>query len=190
MKQYNLQDLRAFTTVVESGSFNKAADRLGTSSASVSRRISALEKLLGVRLLNRTTRALHLTDSGEQYFADIQNILNALEESGDRLRNKEESIQGNLRLAAPMSFGIQTIAPLLPKFLKQYPDLHIDLQLEDKQTDLYTEGIDLALRIGELDDSSLIATRLCDIGFGFYASPDYLSEFGEPKTLSGLSDHS
>ena len=189
MKQYTLTDLRTFIAVVESGSFNKAADRLDTSSASVSRRISALEEALDTRLLNRTTRLLHLTDTGRQFFNDIRNVLGALQESEDRLRDDGAALRGNLRLSAPMSFGIQTIAPLLPEFLQHHPNLHIDLQLEDKQTDLYAEGIDLALRIGKLNDSSLIATKLCDIEFGYYASPDYLQQHGQPSRLEALSDH-
>ena len=189
MKQYTLNDLKTFIAVIESGSFNKAAGRLDTSAASVSRRVASLEAALGVRLLNRTTRLLHLTDAGQQFFDDIQNVLGALEESEDRLRDQEASIKGNLRIAAPMSFGIQSIAPLIPGFLKLHPGLHIDLQLEDKQTDLYAEGIDLAVRIGKLDDSSLIATKLCEIEFGYYASPEYLETHGEPSTPKDLSHH-
>ena len=189
MKQYALIDLRTFVAVVESGSFRRAADRLDTSSASVSRRISGLEEALGVRLLNRTTRQLSLTDIGQQYYLDVHNVLDALQESEERLQEGGADIKGNLRLAAPMSFGIQAIAPLLPGFLVQHPGLRIDLQLEDQQTDLYAEGIDLALRIGRLADSSLIATRLCDIEFGYFASPDYLQQNGEPARLEELSGH-
>ena len=107
----------------------------------------------------------------------------------EKLLGGTAEIKGRLRLAAPMSFGIQAIAPLLPGFLQAHPDLQIDLQLEDKQTDLYTEGMDLAIRIGKLADSSLVATRLCDIEFGYFASPEYLQRNGEPTGLEDLGDH-
>ena len=133
MKQYSLTDLQTFTAVVETGSFHQAAERLDTSSASVSRRISALESALDSRLLNRTTRQLSLTESGHQYYDDVQNILSELQAAEERLCAGEAEIRGNMRLVAPMSFGVQAIAPLLPEFLAMYPGLSIDLQLEDKQ---------------------------------------------------------
>ena len=189
MKQYDLTDLQAFVAVVETGSFNKAAVREATSPASISRRISSLEAALGARLLNRTTRQMSLTDSGTQYFDDVQNVLGALRESEDRLRDSESSIRGSIKLAAPLSFGLRYISPLIPSFLKQYPDMHIDLILEDQQTKLYEQGIDLALRIGKLNDSSLVATRLCNIEFGFFASPGYLLKHGEPLKPDELTGH-
>ena len=189
MKQYTLNDLKTFTAVIESGSFNKAADRLDTSAASVSRRVASLENALGIRLLSRTTRTLHPTDAGQRFFDDICSVLGALQESEDRLRDEKTSLTGSLRVAAPMSFGIESIAPLISQFLKLHPQLHIDLQLEDKQTDLYAEGIDLAIRIGKLEDSSLVATKLCEIDFGYFASPEYLEKWSEPKTPQDLSNH-
>jgi len=189
MKQYTLADLHTFVAVVESGSFNQAAERMKTSAASVSRRVSALEASLGIRLLNRTTRQVSLTEAGQLYVKDLQPILSALDEAEERLCEGESDIKGNLKMATPLSFGIQSIAPLLPEFFKLHPNLHVDLHVEDHQTDLYVEGIDLALRIGELNDSSLIATRLCDIEFGFYASSEYLHQHGEPLNLEDLSEH-
>lgn len=189
MKQYTLADLYTFIAVVESGSFHQAAERMNTSTASVSRRISALEEAMDTRLLNRTTRTMRLTDAGQQYYGDVQNVLAGLQESEERLQAGNAVISGNLRIAAPMSFGIKRISPLIPEFLKRYPDIHIDLVLEDRETDLYAEGIDIALRIGELKDSSLIATRLCPIDFAYCASPDYLKKHGEPKSYDDLKNH-
>jgi len=189
MKQYTLTDLHTFIAVIETGSFNQAAERLNTSTASVSRRISALEEAMNTRLLNRTTRTMRLTDAGQQYYGDVQNVLAGLQESEERLKAGNAVISGNLRMAAPMSFGIERISPLLPEFLKRYPNIHIDLVLEDRETDLYAEGIDIALRIGELKDSSLVATRLCPIDFVYCASPDYLKKQGEPKTFDDLKNH-
>ena len=189
MKEYSLSDLSTFVAVIESGSFNKAAERLNTSAASVSRRVAGLEKAVGAVLLNRTTRVIRLTEGGSQFYQDIKTILDALEESEERLHDEGAALKGSLRVAAPMSFGLKSIAPLLPKFLKTYPDLKIDLQLDDKRTDLYEEGIDIALRIGKLTDSALVATRLCDIEFGYFASREYLERNGEPKKIKDLSHH-
>lgn len=189
MKQYTLVDLQTFAAVVETESFKLAADRLHTSPATVSRRIAALEQTLGVRLLSRTTRQVRLTDAGRQYVGDVQYILDALQASEDKLRDEGAAITGHMRLAVPMSFGVQVVAPLLPAFLKQHPELHIELRLEDEITDLHSAGIDLALRIGELADSSLVATHLCDLPFGFFASPAYLRRYGEPKSPEELSQH-
>lgn len=189
MKQYSLADLQAFATVVETGNFNQAAERLQTSTASVSRRVSALENALGSRLLNRTTRQLHLTEAGEQYYVDLKQILAALQESEEKLQQGQVIIDGHLRIAAPMSFGMQRIAGLLPAFIQKYPKLQVHLQLEDRETDLYAEGIDLALRIGKLRDSSLIATRLCEIDVVCCASPTYLEQFGTPQEHNALHKH-
>jgi DNA-binding transcriptional LysR family regulator len=189
MQQYNFSDIQAFLKVVETGSFTRAAEQLNASTAAVSRRVSALETALGVRLLNRTTRQLSLTDAGQQYSGDMQDVLTALEEAEQKVQRGKQDIKGNLRVAAPLSFGIKCIAPVLPGFLKKYPSLNIDLLLEDRRTDLFSEGIDLAIRIGTLQDSSLIATRIGDISMAFCASPEYLSRYGEPRHPSELNKH-
>jgi DNA-binding transcriptional LysR family regulator len=189
MQQYNFSDIQAFLKVVETGSFTRAAEQLNASTAAVSRRVSALENSLGVKLLNRTTRQLHLTDAGQQYSGDMQNVLTALEEAEQKVQRGKQDIKGNLRVAAPLSFGIKCIAPVLPGFLNKYPSLNIDLLLEDRRTDLFSEGIDLAIRIGNLQDSSLIASRIGEVSMAFCASPEYLSEHGEPKHPSELSQH-
>ncbi|MEZ5524244.1 MAG: LysR family transcriptional regulator [Pseudomonadales bacterium] len=189
MKQYTLTDLHTFIAVVETGSFNKAADRLNTSTASISRRISALEEAMETRLLNRTTRTMRLTDAGRQYYDDVQNVLIGLQESEERLKAGNAVISGSLRVAAPMSFGLERFSPLLPEFLKRHPGIHIDLVLDDRHTDLYAEGIDIALRIGDLKDSSLVATPLCPIEFVYCASPEYLEMHGEPQDYDDLRDH-
>lgn len=189
MQQYNFTDIQAFLKVVETGSFTLAAEQLNASTAAVSRRVSALESALGVKLLNRTTRQLRLTDSGQQYSGDMQNVLTALEEAEQKVQRGNQEIKGNLRVAAPLSFGIKCIASILPGFLKAHPELKIDLLLEDRRTDLLSEGIDLAIRIGKLEDSSLIATRIGEISMAFCASPEYLSRYGEPRHPSELDQH-
>jgi DNA-binding transcriptional LysR family regulator len=189
MQQYDLVALRSFVTVVEVGSFNRAAQMLEASTAAVSRRVSALEAALGVKLLNRTTRQLDLTEAGGLFYTDVINIFHALDEAEERLQQGRESIRGTLRLAAPLSFGLQCLSPALPHFLKRYPELQVQLQLEDRTTDLVAEGIDLAVRIGSLKDSSLVATRIGNIPRVFCASPDYLQQYGEPVHPRQLIEH-
>ena len=191
MKQYTFTDLETFKAVVEAGSFNLAADRLSTSAATVSRRINTLESALGVRLLNRTTRNINLTEAGEQYLDDVKNILTNVECSEDRIREGKVEPKGELRIAAPMSFGLNHLSPILPEFMDRYPDISINLKLEDSLTDLQAEGIDIALRIGKnIKDSSLIATALCHIPIVICASPEYLKANGEPKNIDELQGHS
>jgi DNA-binding transcriptional LysR family regulator len=189
MQQYDLIALKAFATVVESGSFNRAADLLEASAAAVSRRISGLESALGVKLLNRTTRHIDLTEAGRQFYSDVVNILESLEEAEEKLQTGRETIKGNLRIAAPLSFGVGRIAPILPVFMKRHPELKVHLQLEDRFTDLVAEGVDVAIRIGSLKDSTLVATRLASIPRVFCASPEYLALHGEPIKPEELSGH-
>ena len=179
MQQYDLIALRTFVSVVEAGSFNRAAEHLEASAAAVSRRVSGLENALGVKLLNRTTRQVDLTEAGRQFYADVVNIIASLEEAEEKIQSGRETIKGNLRIAAPLSFGIGRIAPILPIFMKRYPELKVHLQLEDRFTDLVAEGIDVAIRIGALKDSTLVATRLGSIPRVFCASPEYLASHGD-----------
>lgn len=189
MQQYDLVALRAFVAVVEAGSFHRAAEQLDASAAAVSRRVSGLESALGVKLLNRTTRQTDLTEAGRQFYTDVVNIIASLEEAEEKIQSGHETIKGNLRIAAPLSFGIGRIAPILPVFMKSHPELKVHLQLEDRFTDLVAEGIDVAVRIGALKDSTLVATRLASIPRVFCASPEYLALHGEPQLPEDLSRH-
>ncbi len=189
MQQYDLLALKAFATVVEAGSFNRAAEQLGTSKATVSRRVSSLERALGAKLLNRTTRHIDLTEAGKQFYEDVLNIFHSLEEAEDRIQTGRENIKGTLRVATPLSFGIHCIAPVLPVFMKRYPELKVQLLLEDRFTDIVAEGIDVAIRIGFLKDSTLVATRITSVPRVFCASPDYLARHGEPKKPADLAKH-
>jgi len=189
MQQYDLTELKAFITVVEMGGFNRAAEQLEASAAAVSRRVSGLENALGTKLLNRTTRQIDLTEAGKQFYADIVNILESLEEAEEKIQTGRETIRGSLRVAAPLSFGIGRIAPILPVFMKRHPELKVHLQLEDRFTDLVADGIDVAIRIGALKDSTLVATRLASVPRVFCASPEYLADHGEPATLAELAGH-
>ena len=190
MKQYSLIELETYQAVVEAGSFNLAADRLSTSAATVSRRISTLESALGVRLLNRTTRNINLTEAGEQYLDDVKNILESVEISEERIGEGKAEAKGELRIAAPLSFGIKHLSPVLPSFMKSHPNIIINLKLEDSQTDLQAEGIDIALRVTQnIKDSSLIATPLCSIPIVICASPDYINKHGKPKSINDIQKY-
>ncbi|WP_374581855.1 LysR substrate-binding domain-containing protein [Pseudoduganella sp.] len=190
MEQYDLIDLRSFIAVVESGSFVRAAEQLDVSTAAISRRIATLEAALGSQLITRTTRRNDITDAGRAFYADAQAVFQLLDEAQERVRQGQDSASGTLRVAAPLSFGIQKVAPVLPPFMRRHPDLKVQLLLEDRTTDLHAEAIDVALRIGFLRDSSLVATRIGSVGRVFAAAPGYLARAGRPTTLAELRGHS
>lgn len=190
MKEYDLLSLRSFVAVIETGSFYNAAVQLETSSASISRRVSSLEKSLGVRLLNRTTRHLELTTAGEQFWKDVKSILESLEQAEERLNCFQETLSGVIRLSAPLTYGVKKLAPLLPVFMAKYPQITVQLQLEDRLSDLVGEGLDLALRISALNDSSLVCAHLADLPRLFCASPAYLARKGVPASPADLAGHS
>ena len=190
MKQYSLLDLTTYKAVIEAGSFHLAAERLNTSPATVSRRINSLELALRTRLINRTTRNLSMTEAGEQYLNDVENILTNIECSEERLRDGASEIKGELRISAPLSFGIKCLSPVLPDFLNKYPKININLNLDDGQTDLQAEGIDIGIRISKnIKDSSIVATPIGSIELGFYASPQYIKDNGKPNNIKELEAH-
>jgi DNA-binding transcriptional LysR family regulator len=189
MQDPDFDTLKTFIAVVELGSFSRAAERLETTAGAVSRRIAALERRLGLRLINRTTRRLGLTEAGELYVDDVGKILRALAEAEDRVTHLSESPRGNLKVAAPLSFGVRTLAPLLPGFSARYPGLRVSIDLDDRIVDLLANGADLALRIGSLADSSLVARRLCDYRRLICAAPEYLARRGEPSRPAELAGH-
>jgi len=189
MQQYDLLALNAFRTVIKAKSFNGAARQLGASTATISRRVSALECALGVKLLHRTTRKIDPTEAGKRYYEDVQDIFCALEEAEEKVRQEHQTIRGNLRVAAPTSFGVHCIAPVIAQFMKRYPHLKAHFHLEDKQTDLVAHGIDVAIRVGFLKDSSLVATRIGTAPNVFCASPQYLKQYGEPEKPADLANH-
>jgi len=190
MKEYDLISLRSFVAVIETGSFYNAAVQMETSSASISRRVSSLEQSLGVRLLNRTTRHLELTTAGEQFWKDVKDILAALEQAEERLNCFQETLSGVIRITAPLTFGVKKLAPMLPVFMTQYPQVTVQLQLEDSLSDLVGDGLDLALRISALNDSTLVCSHIADLPRLFCASPAYLERKGTPTTPAELEGHS
>lgn len=182
-------EYEALVSVVEHGSFSAAAEHLGIAKSLISRRVSLLEKRLGDRLLHRTTRALHLSDSGREFYQRARQILSDLNETEEAIGEQAGRLAGPIRLAAPMSFGIKHLAPALNAFLQHHPHIEFDLDLNDREVQLVEEGFDMALRIGELPDSSLIARPLATIHHITCASPDYLKQYGEPASPNELRQH-
>jgi DNA-binding transcriptional LysR family regulator len=181
--------LEAFVHVAKSGSFTQAAERLDMSVQLVSKYVTHLEQRLDARLLNRTTRRNSLTETGQRYLVRAQQLLNDFESMDSEVHELQESAAGTLRIAAPVSFAIRHLSSCLDEFLKQHPKVDIDLQLNDRRVDIVEEGFDIALRIGQLQDSLLIAKHLTPIRLVLCASPQYLQREGEPDTPQALASH-
>lgn len=184
-----LAGMRLFGEVVDSSSFSAAGRQLGMAPSSVARAVSALEDELGVRLLNRSTRKLSLTEAGRLYHEHSRRILADVEEARLSVTALEAAPRGMLRLNVPVSFGRVHVAPALPAFLSTYPAIRIDLEMTDAFVDLVEEGVDLAIRIGELQDSNLVARRLAPNRRVICASPGYLERAGVPQAPEDLSQH-
>jgi DNA-binding transcriptional LysR family regulator len=183
------EGLQAFVRVAETGSFSEAARRLGLSKSMVSRQVSALEADLGVRLLHRTTRSLSPTEAGRAYLERCQRILADLDEANLLVSQLQAVPRGRLRVSAPLSFGIGHLATALPGFLRRYPEIELDMGMTDRHVDLVDEGWDVAVRIGRLADSSLIARRLAPIRRVAVAAPEYFEHHGKPESPAGLDAH-
>ena len=173
-----LNQMAVFARVVATGSLSAAARELSLSPAMVSRRLAALEARLGVRLVNRTTRSLHLTDEGAQYYESCARVLAEIEQADAEVSAGRQSPRGALRVALPASFGNQYVAPLVPQFARRYPDVQLLLSLSDRTVNLVEEGFDLAIRIANLADSSLAARKLAPNRRVVCASPAYLARHG------------
>lgn len=184
-----LEAMRTFVSVVNEGAFTRAAERLGHSPQLVSKYVSQLEQRLGSRLLNRTTRRVSLTEAGRVYYQRAQQVLAEIDEMESQLGDLQHSPRGQLRISAPVSFASRHMAGLLGDFRQAYPQVQIDLNLNDRRVDIVEEGFDIALRIGQLQDSSLIARKMAPINLAWVASPDYLRAHGTPQSPEELADH-
>lgn len=184
-----LEDMETFIRVVEAGSISGAAERMGIAKSAVSRRLSDLESRLGVQLFRRTTRRLDLTDSGRGFYERCQRILSDVDEAEEAVSQAHGTLRGRLRVAVPLSFGLLHMGPAICDFMRDHPELEVDLDMNDRQVDLIAEGFDLALRIADLEDSSLIARQLALINTVVCASPDYLARQGSPQTPEQLAEH-
>lgn len=184
-----LEDMQIFVTTVDAGSFTTASEKLGLSKQFVSRRVMALEARLGVRLLNRTTRRLHVTDVGREYYARAARILEDVSDAELSVSSRGASPKGTLRVTAPMSFGTMHLGAVLPAFLLRYPAVTVELDLNDRTVDLLREGYDMAIRIGRLQDSTLVARSLAPTQMVTCCSPAYLQGRGAPATPQDLGEH-
>ena len=184
-----LDDLTAFLAVLDNGGFNRAAQRLGLSKSIVSRRIARLEATLDATLLTRTTRGVRPSEAGLALRERAERVLAEVEEARAAVLRSSEGVVGRLRIAAPLSFGVRHVAPLLAELAARHPRLELEVSYSDRRVDLAGEGFDLAVRIGTLEDSSLVARRLAPVRSAVVASPDYLARRGRPEEPRDLLAH-
>jgi DNA-binding transcriptional LysR family regulator len=178
-----------FAAVVDTGSFSGAAQRLGMAKSAVSKQVSLLEDHLKMRLINRTTRRLHLTEAGEAFYPGCARIVAEARAAHEAVGRLHEEATGVLKINAPTSLGRQYVAPILADYAIQNPAVDLDVTLDDAYVDLIEEGVDVAVRVGDLEDSSLVARRLATVRRLLVASPAYLQEHGAPKRPADLSRH-
>ncbi|MEY3124422.1 MAG: hypothetical protein RLZZ573_942 [Pseudomonadota bacterium] len=182
-------EMQTFNAVVDAGSFVKAADVLSISKAAVSRYVVDMENRLGVRLLHRTTRRLSLTDEGQIFYLRSKELLASLAEAEDEITSRSDAASGLLRVNAPFTFGVLHLAPLWGTFRDQHPKVRLDITLADRLVDLVEEGYDAAIRIANLETSTLVSKRLASTRIVLCASPQYLQAHGTPKHPSELAHH-
>ena len=184
-----LEDMSAFVRIVEAGGIGRAAEQLGIAKSGVSRRLVALETRLGVSLINRTTRSSSLTSVGREYYERAVKLIGDVSELDGLAADEGKSLEGLLRLAVPLSFGLTHLSPAIDIFARENPGLTINIDFSDRQVDLIEQGVDLAIRISNLNDSNLQARRICPIRLVLCASPSYLERHGNPRKPEDLRDH-
>jgi DNA-binding transcriptional LysR family regulator len=182
-------NLQAFVSVVESGSFSAAANRLTTDKSIISRRVGALETSLGVQLLQRTTRRLSLTSAGQSFYEHAVRILSDLEDAEQAIGEQAGQLGGRVRIAGPLSFGLHHLSTVLAGFIEQHPGIELDVDLNDREVNLVEEGLDMTVRIGNLADSNLLSRRIGLARFVTCASPAYLAGAGMPEHPQDLRGH-
>ncbi|KUM03286.1 LysR family transcriptional regulator [Chromobacterium subtsugae] len=184
-----IQAMQVFATVVDAGGFTKAAQQMQLPRATVSSAVQQLEAQLGVRLLHRTTRRVQLTLDGSGFYERCQQLLADFEEIEALFSQQGANPRGKLRIDVPGPIGRQVLAPALPEFFRQYPDIQLELGVTDRPVDLIQEGVDCVIRVGQLGESRLVARRVGMLAQGNYASPAYLASFGEPRSPDDLARH-
>lgn len=185
----NLTHMAVFAEVVRNRSFSAAARQLGVSKSTVSKSVRQLEERLGAQLLNRTTRQLSLTEIGDAFYERCQKVVDEAQAAERAVTDLTDGARGTLRLNATMSFGMTHVAPAVADFLVDHPDISIDMTMTDEFVDLVREGYDLAIRIGNLPNSTLIARKLAACDFVLCAAPSYIADFGRPAQPRDLADH-
>lgn len=186
---YNWEGIAEFVSVAETESFTLAAKKLGISTAHVSRQVSALEARLATKLLQRTTRKVSITEAGSIYYQRCRQLLDDLQDAEHAISDLHSKPTGRLKITAPVTYGEQTIAPLINNFIARYPELEVELHLSNQKMDLIAEGYDLGIRQGQLQDSSMMAKRLASRTLYVCATPAYLAEFGQPSKPAELNQH-
>lgn len=188
----SLKAIRVFAEVAQQGGFSAASRALNISPPSVTRIVSELEAELGVRLFNRSTRALTLTEEGERFLRGGRTVIDEVDTLTNDIRQRNRQPRGRLRVSSVIAFGQEVIAPLVPGFMEQYPEVEVELDLSNRKVDLIEEHFDLAIRIGGpegLDTSSLKARKIFSQTLIFVATPEYVQQKGQPRTLNELADH-
>jgi DNA-binding transcriptional LysR family regulator len=184
-----LSEMEAFATVVDQGGFTDAAKKLGISKSAVSKHVSSLETRLGARLLNRTTRRVSPTEIGLAYYDRARRVLNDAGEADALVTSMQSAPSGVLRVSVATDFGVNHLSPILGNFLHEFSDITVNMVLNNRYVELISEGFDLAVRIGDLEDSSLRARKLAETHKQMIASPEYLEEYGRPQRIDDLNEH-
>lgn len=184
-----LTEMEAFATVVDQGGFTDAARKMGISKSAVSKHVSSLESRLGARLLNRTTRRVSPTEIGLAYYDRARRVLNDAGEADALVSSMQSAPSGLLRISVATDFGVNHMSPILGDFLVDFPDITVNMVLNNRYVELISEGFDLAIRIGEMEDSSLRARKLTETNKRLIASPKYLEEHGRPQKIDDLNEH-
>tara|TARA_R110002072_G_scaffold4280_9_gene30266 strand:- start:1233 stop:2168 length:936 start_codon:yes stop_codon:yes gene_type:complete len=185
----DLNEMAIFAIVVSSGSFTRAAEKLKLPKSTVSRKVSQLEKRVGVRLINRTTRNLKPTETGKLYFSQCQKMLEQAEEADRVVNNMQAEPSGLLRISTPLSFGTPFFVGVIKQFLERYPKVNVEIISDNKQIDMLEQEVDIAFRIGPLSDSSLIARNIGTARLSLCVSPEYIKKHGLPTSIHDLENH-
>lgn len=184
-----LTEMEAFATVVDQGGFTDAAKKMGISKSAVSKHVSSLEARLGARLLNRTTRRVSPTEIGLAYYDRARRVLNDAGEADSLVTSMQSAPSGLLRISVATDFGVNHISPILGDFLREFPDITVNMVLNNRFVEMISEGFDLAIRMGELEDSTLRARKLTETTKRMIGSPSYFQKFGRPQKIDDLNNH-
>ncbi len=184
-----LTEMEAFATVVDQGGFTDAAKKMGISKSAVSKHVSSLEARLGARLLNRTTRRVSPTEIGLAYYDRARRVLNDAGEADALVTSMQSAPSGLLRISVNTDFGVNHLSPVLGQFLQDYPDVNVNMVLNNRYVELISEGFDMAIRVGEMEDSSLRARKIADTTRRMVGSPSYFQKYGRPMRIDDLNEH-
>lgn len=184
-----LTEMEAFATVVDQGGFTDAAKKMGISKSAVSKHVSSLEARLGARLLNRTTRRVSPTEIGLAYYDRARRVLNDAGEADALVTAMQSAPSGTLRVSIATDFGVNHVSPILGDFLHAFPDITVNMVLNNRYVELISEGFDMAIRVGELEDSSLMARKICETQRRMIAAPKYFEDYGRPERIDDLNEH-